>query len=420
MTCGSHAAERKVIRSAKRGFLVTGSDSAELLSVSRWAEDVADDIERTMRVKMGFGSRRILRIDIRTNEELPEGRVRGQQRFLSGQLEQRIRIENADNINWEDALEVYSKLLLNGYVVLCQTEPQRAKSLGEVPDWLAVGLVQHIDPALRARNRKIVLSWREDTGLPAFAEFLEWHDMSTGRQREKALCGMVVAWLCSRRESSGRWSSVFQRLADGEGISEEWLAANVVACGSVPDMAGAWSRWIDHQQRIITDLGSVSTLLMGKLRRRLVLRSGEPGVPAPAGVAEEMGFDVLVQRKKERWIPNFCKSREEEIKLLGAGRPAEFVTVTILYGDFLKAMQKRKRDQTLIKLLAKADKALDELAATVRAREQYVNLVERLHAVPSGAIDDSLSDSSVFPALGRSPLQRYVDGALQLVEEEGL
>ncbi len=387
-------------------FHVRGSHPSRMLSVVKWAEDVASRMERATGQAMPFSDARNFHIVIRPGETLPSGRVRRSQQLKAGLLIQVLLVEGFERVDWEEVLEVFSSLLVDGYVAMWQQQEYgwRGGRAESAPAWLSVGLAQYIDRSLHTRNRRIVVRWTREGGVPSFAEILKWHFLSRGPSRQKVACSVAVAWLLARPDFSRDFEAVFDRLAQGKPLSPEWMATRLLRVGSVDEMEIAWRRWVGKQRLIVSNFGELSSDVLDRLSSELAARVGEHGVPVQAGLPVKMGFGDLAARKREKWIAAFTRAKTVELMTLAGGKPEELGLVVKEYCVFLKALRRRRWDRTLRILLARADASLVRLRQKVQKREKYVD--EMAKKVGGHR---RLVIGTEYDTLERSKLRRYVD-----------
>ena len=396
------SAKPELAHGTSRRFRLQAPDSSQLVSLARWAEDVADRIESTTELTMSFDRSRVFQIVVLPSDDSTTGQVRKSQRFLDGRLVQQLIIKNFEQVDWQDVLEAHTSLLVNGYIVARQN--RRQSQPPEAPDWLTFGLAHYIDSQLRTRSGRLLVRWQEQGEHTRFSEMLKWQTLPRGQSAQKSACCVALSWLLATPMSSNQLHRIFSHLAAGESLSAQWMATEILAMESVDAMEDAWRQWTDKHRLPKADLGVLSSVLLNRLSARLTVRSGESGIPDDLEPSK-MSLKDLIAIKKSSWIPEFCTIKSMQLDVLSAGKPVEFRQVVDLYRDYLGALKRQRRDATLARLLSKATSALEKLQATTSTREEYVDEIERKYSGITPSAEDNREDDR----LERSSFQDYVD-----------
>ena len=397
----------KTAGSSSGRFHVAAPDSVIAVHVARWAEDVARRLEQALGIKMTFGSSRSFRIVVRADKGESDGSVSASRTIADGNLVQQLAVDDFSGADWEEGLEKLCGLLVEGYAAERRAGRDAVPEPVSVPEWLPAGLAQYVDPALRVRNREILQNWQKEGGVPAFAEVLKWHVLPPGRTRERSVCGVAVAWLCSMSGKATLFDRIFEYLCAGESLSPERIVAAMPACKTADDMEAAWRGWVDRECSVVAKPGALSSDWIRMLREQLAAVPGECCVPPDLKWPAPAELGTLIGVKKADWMPGFCAAKTAVIRTMEAGRPQEFVDAAESYVVFLEALEKCERDRTIEKLLAQADKAIDELDRQVGARERYMDEMERVYGGGDTGKDKPPAD--VYDVVERSKLQRYID-----------
>ncbi len=377
---------------------------------ARWAEDVAGRLEQAVGRRFPSSNSRVVRIVVRADGGKQGGIIGAEQSVTDGLLVQRLTVDDFSGADWEDGLEKFCALFIAGHIA-----EQSAGRDGVlmpavvVPEWLSTGLAQYIDPALRARNREVLQGWQREGSVPAFAELLKWAVLPPGRAREKSLCGMAASWLCSIPEKAAFYRRIFDHLRAGESLSPDRLAAAMPSCGSAADLETAWRAWVARECAMVARPGTLSSDLIGTLRGLLSAVPGECGVPADMNWSAPAEPGALIDVKRAAWMPGYCGARIASIRMMEVGRPPEFVEAAELYVAFFEALGQRRRDDTLEKLLARADTAFAELGRRVGERERYMDAMELVYGGGGGAAPRGTASVTNDVVVERSKLQRYID-----------
>lgn len=392
----------EITQAASRRFTFQAPDSSQLVSLARWAEDVADRIVSATELPMRFDGSRVYQIVVRPPDGSRTGRVGKSQRLVDGKLVQQLLLENFEYVDWQDALEAHTSLLLSGYIIAHQDSENVLPM--QAPDWLSCGLAHYIDSRLRAQSGSLLVSWQESGAYPKLGAVLKWQALPLGKSENKSACCIALSWLLAQPTSSRDLDKVFSHIAAGKAISSEWLAKELLGMRSAVTMENAWRKWTGKYRLPKADLGVLSSVTLARLRARLVLRAGMGGIPTSV-VNDRMSLKDLIPLKNAEWMKGLCESKTMQLKVLGAGKPADFLELIDLYCEYLSAVGRRKRDRTLGRLLAKADLALEALQAVILARERYVDEVERKFCGTPPLPEDRNTDDR----LERSAFQHYVD-----------
>ena len=395
------------VRSPSRHFLVTCSEGGQSISVARWADDVLNKLERTIRSRMDFKNRDF-RIKIFDGSGTSSGRVGCSERFSEGKLDQSLLIESPDKVDWEDILELNCGLLLNGQIAV-GASALRQRPVGKVPAWLVVGLSHYIDPVLKSRDRRIVLNWRKSGKVPGFSEVLKWYVLPAGRSREKAVCTVAVAWLLTLPDAEERFDKIQAQLAVDGVISDEWIVSLIPDCKTVDDVQKLWLNRIENERMVISDPGQVFPDALESIKGELVICPGEGGVPSGTNLPPVIGLEALIGMKNLEWIRPFCMNKSTAIRLASVGGSSEVREVGEAYCAFMDVLRTSGRDNKLRSLLARADDMIQKLESITRKREEYMDGMEQKQASANplqGSEENSSPDS-----LERSRIRKYIDAA---------
>lgn len=415
LTLPAVAAVAVSVHSPSRHFLVTGKDGGQIINIARWADEVSTKIERALKTRMDF-KRREFRIRVSSASDLPAGCTGSSEILSDGKLLQNLVIRNPESIDWEDVLETHCRLLLDGFVAarVKAIAGSRQRLSEEVPAWLAVGLSHCIDPALKSRDRRVVLNWRKNGTVPPLSELLKWRHLPSGRSREKAACTMMVAWLLSFSGAESFCEQIQAHLVSGESISSEWLATVIPGCDTVVEAEQMWAGRLDGERFVVSGPGLLSPDTLSLLRDQLVIRQGEYGIPADTNLPQVIELKSLVAMKDIVSVQDFCKAKASGLLITALSGSEEVREVAAAYSSFFGQAGVGGKEDRLLSLLASAEDMLVRLEATTRARQAYMDKMEETYADGPGVGDGG--QNAYRDCLERSKLQRYIDGAEQRFE----
>lgn len=395
------ASARAVVTSASGRFIVTAPDGAKAGEYTRWAEGMADRFERFTGLTPTFDRQRPLRIHLADPGTRGDGLLVQCLSGDSGRLYV-IRVNESAELDYEELVAGYCQLALTA-----ATDVRRdaAAETLDVPQWLSVGLAQNMDAAFRARNRRLVSGWTPVAQRPGIAEVLGWDHLPGRWHRTRALCGMAVTWLGSLKPQGAVWRAVVDRMATGAPVTAGWVAQEVAGMPSVAAMQTPWQAWMDQQQRVIQDLGAVTSVLVEQLRQTVLVPADEL-----KGIARERLPAVLEPRallgfRKEPVVRFAAEVRAQQVQALTIGKAPELVEAGGRYARFFEALGGGASSVRLRWRLRSAERELARLASLTTAREAYVDAIER-------EVTSSLYPAKIpGPVLEKSRIEAYVDEA---------
>ena len=390
------------IVSSSHRFSANGLSSAGNLSLVTWADQVAVKLEGVTALPLPFAKGEALRFSVKTDTNNTQGRIVKAQGWEAGLLSQKLVIINSSRTEQEDLLEGLCWLLLNRYVVNRQGSQQRETHLGTVPDWLSVGIAQHLYPSLRSRNIRAVLDrWRENEALPVRNVFQQEY-LPDGRWIEKAVCALAVDWLTAWEQPDPFFEAVFNRLAENEPLTSEWfMQSGLVPAHREIELEKSWDLWIARQQLLGQDLRSLSFKSLADLKTALVIRPADYGVfsnEVPSVVSPER----LIRLRDQPWVPRLATRVSLKIKSIGIGQSGDGQAVFHQFGRFFDRLAEQTAPRKGLKrligppavsvrelesLLANAEKALADLERTIAMQETYLGRIEQRDNGPAEELD---------------------------------
>ena len=357
------------LRNAARGFVVVGANRLWNTSLMRWAELMADKVAAITGLEAPCRGR-TLRIVIapRRPDTVPD--VTWAQVLRNGVLVQQLTIHDYEGVDIEMAEAGLCELLLNGYLV-SRREPVEStttaandlKNPVSVPSWLALGIARNVYPELRSQNASAVLDALDRGDVPSVALFLAQADRGPSGYAglDKHICGIFVAWLQDRTSRADLFDAIFLRCAARQPVTAEWLSANVPECASVRDLESRWNEWLLRQKRVVYRPGYVTPRLVARLESELVVGVGDYGVPEGAFEGNHLPLGDLVALRKEEWVRVFARDKALRLKIGFVGRGHEVDAVIDAYCAFLGALDRRRGERVLKKLLKEAQQHLERL-----------------------------------------------------------
>ena len=229
----------------------------------------------------------------------------------------------------------------------------------KVPSWLALGVARNLYPAYRAVNSAELLSLYDKGELPSVTKLLQqFNDSEMDDKLNEHICGMFILWLSKTPVHPDMFAKLFLMFAKGKAITAVELSSIINDCDSVETMEEMWREWVVRQKRMVYEFGVVTPAKVEKLKSMLVVTS-EECYKAGGPIAEvDFPFSELVSRRKKIWVSASARQKIISLKLSFVGNGGDMNTVIDLYCQFLTALEQRKSEKKLIKLLDKADEAM--------------------------------------------------------------
>ncbi len=322
-----------------------------------------------------------------------------------------LTINESRNPDYERMQESLCALLLDDRV------EERRRILGRVagpfavPGWFSMGVSQNLTVETRNRNRKVVTSWSPASERPTVASVMEWASLPEGWPRNWALCGMIVHWLGSMEDGPGAYAVIIERLAEGGSVHGEWLAARIAREGSVAAVEQAWRDWLSRQSRAIQEFGALSTVLMEQLKAELDLVF--PAEPEAGRVSRTLRrltpAQVVGERERPTALRLAAAEKIQKIRAITIGKAPELVEVGEAYCLFFESVSRDAWNPLVRRRFVRAEIAFDRLAKLTRAREAFLDEIEREDA-------DDLSREGAADAVEQNLEKSRIDVYLDDVE----
>lgn len=393
-----------VTTSSSGRFIVTGPDAVKTSEYTRWAEAMAERLERRLGTAMTFSRSAPLRIHLAQTDS-PTAGIAAHCRYLEGRLECRLSVNEYVPLDYEDLLAAWCRLAM---VSLVDHARGRRGPFGEtprVPQWLAVGLAQTLDPALCARNRRVLHAAMPQSHPPEVSPVLSWENLPERWYQTRALCGMTVLWLDALKPQGESWRMMIDRLAAGEPVTASWVAISLAGVDPGVALEERWGTWLKRQERVVQDLGSVSSVILSQLREMVEVPSAELGESTQADLPGRLSPRDLVAMRRSASVRLVAEERMQQVQALTIGKAPELVQVGQAYALFFEGLVRGASAWKLRRRLRHAEGALTALSDLTRARESYMDAFER----EPGGPGRSTAEGSLPPALDKSELEVYVD-----------
>lgn len=398
------APARVITRSASGRFVVEGPDSASNSQYTRWAEEVAQRLERLMAVRFPLGKH-----DESIEIILGFGKMAGPgieaRCWRENGLRRCLKINEFRLPDYDLMQDSLCALLLDGYLESLRREKGLAPGAPSVPQWFSMGLSQNLSSETRIRNRKIVTRWPAGTERPGLADVLRWRTLPEGWPRNRALCGMAVHWMGSSKDGPAAYGAVMGRLADGEAVTAAWVAERFAHVANEDAVERLWQEWLARQGRAVQEFGELSGVLLDQLRADVDLI-----VPVADGPRRLDPAALIEMSPRPAQLRHAAAEKIQSIRALTLGKASELVDVGEAYCRFFEAVSRDAWTPVLRFRLARAEAAFDRLSALTRAREAYLDEVERDLAAVSGTAP-ARAATSEEPVLEKSRIEAYLDEA---------
>ena len=301
-------------------FIAVGYDSLENGQYLRWAEEMADRMERMSGLPLPGSRQPPLEFRLADGRRPAPG-VASRCAVEGGRLVRVLDVNAHVPIDYEDLLDQFCRLVLIGSAAERRQKAGLPAAEIAVPQWLSTGLAQNLDPACRVRNRKLISGWTPKDDVPALSAVLRWDDVPGGWYRARAVCGMVWAWAGNRKDSPGAYGRIVDRLAQGEPISPEWLAAQVAGTAAVSEMEGSWREWLRRQDRMVQDMGALSSALLDALKTETELSEADMGGFPPALKRPKYTpAELIAKRRASGAVKLAAEEKAQKLRALVIGK----------------------------------------------------------------------------------------------------
>ena len=403
-----------VQRISRGPFLIQAENAADRAALGRLADEVSGKVQSCLGAAWSPSTGVVTRLVIVREPGRPGGRTSVSCSITNGAVQQQLTLQNWAKIPFEDLVEDLTRLLLDAGLESRRGEDAAAQAPLHGPDWLAVGLAQHLYPEVRTRNGLVVRRLADDQMLPPVREILGWERLPPGRYEDKAVCGLFFAWLSDQPDRIVVFQHVLDRLANGEGVKADWLAKAVIRPAD-GDLDAAWPAWVRNTERVVQGQRQLSSRLLASLRARLVFTPAELGLPEGADGPGMLNLGDLLDLRSSKRACDAAVGRANELYGMTIGSPGEFGSVVELFCLYLEGLRGHAFGFALKRRLERATRALDELEIAVRAREAYMDAAERKF---SAGRSEAVPPDATPAVFDRSEMQKYVDQAEKTYQPE--
>ena len=403
------------IFSTSHRFAISGLSGVDAITLARWADDVAERVERALGSPIPFeaGEVIILRAlpsarGIQPGAEISQG-------YFDGRLQQKMVIVRPADADQEDLLEGLCTLLVNRQLVSLQAPERRREQPVVAPAWLGVGLAQVLFHELRSRNAPAVLRLREEGHLPRVDDLLDWNVLPAGRWREKYCCGVFAGWLSAQADARDRWAGLLRTLAEG-GDLRATLQKGVLRMADWPAVERGWERWVDQQQQVVRDIGRQAPRHLDELEAMMTLEPRALGVTS-TNAPPRIEAAALIPRRKEGWVGTLASSAAFRTRLAAVGQPPEVAkaaeSLAAFYDELARAARAKgffSRGPSAASLqsrLEAAQGAFATLRGKLAEQDRYVDALDRWQSLQRDAAAPASPEAPALP--DRAAVQRYLD-----------
>lgn len=425
---------RVAIFSADRRFRVAGMTSAENMVLARKLSELAAKVEETTGMTLPMRHDQVVGVMVQSTAA-PDSRVLKVQGWDDGRFYQRLVVPGPVRLDEEDLMEAACWLMLNRYAAEYTPANQRVGMGAAAPDWIAAGLAQNTQPALRARN----VGWMAaelDAGraLP-LAQVVKQDVLPPGRWREKAYAAAAIEFLFPHAELNA-WAALCKAIGTRTTIDPAWLRAHCAALKEgKPEET--WRAFLEARARTraLEAWSDRSLQVEEKLLQTLNFRPRDLADGIPNDVPPDLFARDLIDYREQTWTPPVAASLRLQVQSLALGAPAAFAPVLAAYGAFfsqlaLPPFEKKpwwkpaRKDPpktrpptdaawlvALNQLWGRAEKAHQAFLENHQSRKRYVDAFDRPEPA---AAEPPLSATEEAPP--RTRLQRYVDDAEKRAE----
>lgn len=399
-----------ITTSASGRYRVIGPGARENTDYTRWAEDTTLQLERLLGRPVPLAGGSVVEI-VLADSRRGGGAVSARCFRQDSQLKRELMIPSSGPADYGMVQEGLVRLALAGIVEQGRREAGLVPVAPVIPLWLSAGLAGNLDKERLVWSRRILTAVGSDQAAVSAAEVMGWEQLPEGWHSREALCGIVVAWILSMPDARGK---LVDRLVRQVPVSPEWVAMAVVGAGSLEAMETRWRAWRQRQERAIQEFGALSQALIERLRNELSLEIKPSPPPGKAGAPVTIRIkpgEILESRKK--WpadVALAAAGKIEQLRVVTLGKAPELGEVAERYCRFYQGVAGASWPVVLRWRLYLAESSLERLESLTRAREAYLDDVERERSGkrPNQAL---LPDGDLVPELEKSRIESYLDEA---------
>lgn len=365
------------IISANQHFYVTGTNRAELLTISIWAEDTVERVAGLInRPYPQAPGETLTRIDlVYTNDEPPC--VSMEQYDSDAGFRQVLLLRNVTRREQPDALRALCTLILNRYARAARPNtPFIRDPESAVPYWMVEGMARHGLPVWRAAGREAVIqAWNAGESF-SIENILK----GTWPEPLKSAAGAEwFEWLQDRPDASELFHAALVQTGAGEQLTGAWLPEQCPGSGTLRDWNQAWSLHLATLASSILTPGALLPEDVTRLRESLVIRPEMISVAAQEDVPYAYQLGDMIEGRSAFWMPALVEAIAARIQEASIGRAPALQETARKYLIYLNAVPQQRAgfwsrlwhgdvsDAKLRALLKEADHSLLMLEARVQA-----------------------------------------------------
>lgn len=365
------------ITSHRRNFVVTAMPHRDALEIAIWAESVVDLLVDSTGMAVPSRGMMPLVIAAELHPDRELGGVRAAQDFsANGRLRQELIMVNPAEMDQEDVLERLVGLLMNRWLAGARA-PGAGRVPPAVPEWLATGVAQNMYPALRARNSRMLKQAGEAGLWMSASSLFDQQLMPPGRWPEKALAGLVVAWM-AERGGRQQWLRQVLTLVEQQPAVRAVDLLGLVNAGSVREFDMAWDVWFfEQERRLVAGSWSRSTV---ELERLVAMRTEDTGLVHPDfGPGSALSPDDLINARRQQWAREVAKGCQSRLGQLMIGMAPDVTEVAERYVVFYREVAADARSPTAMSSVQlrlqweEAVRALDHFRRAESARKELLD-----------------------------------------------
>jgi hypothetical protein len=368
-------AQPRTVISATRRFVVSGLPAARAADVARWAEELAERIQRQAG-PLPFERHQHILIEASIEGEPA---IAPLQHCEDGVVAQTLAIRGLDRVLPEDAEEALGSLLVSRYIHALQPASARCPEPMRASDWLVVALVHASQSDLRRRDLDHALARRLGNELTPFAELVEQHVMPPGRWPQKADAMALWLWLSESPRAAAMLAESFRLQATGRRPDAAWWAAQRIGAPDPAAAAREWESWLDARQERARPVGSGDVNAV--LRLRLLPAHELVASGGPRALADQP-LVALIPHRKEPWCRQAAIRLALRARLEAIGHEEEAQRLAESYARFLDRVAKSDSPRRLNALWKEAEQQHARFVALLDARRRFLDAVETRIGAP--------------------------------------